>query len=319
MSSVTAQAQVIRSYGDEAQFEAATLAMPERPAARQVRLTVAAVSVNPVDLTTRAGKNIPPEAARFPMVLGWDVAGVVTAVGDAVMGVEVGDRVAAMTFQAADQNGTYRSVLDLDVDLVSPVPDGLDLRVAATVPLAGLTASEIVDRIGARQGATMLVNAPLGAVGRVVVQLAASRGVRVVGITDRSEDAKALGAQVVLARGASADDVRASVPGDIDAAVDLVGGATARAAFDSVRQGGAYVTVVPPYIDSSGVFEPSRGIELEVVTVHPDQDRLTELLAQVHEGRVLSPIEQEFALSDVAAAHRRQAAGGLHGKLVLVP
>lgn len=209
MRSISSTAQVIRSYGDETRFESAALPLPEEVGRHDVRIRVTAASVNPVDLSTRAGKNIPAEDARFPMVLGWDVAGTVAAIGTEVTGHAIGDRVAAMTFQPADQNGTYRSVLDLDADLVVPVPDTLDLITAATVPLVGLTATQTVARSGVEAGSTVLVNAPLGAVGRMVVQLVAARGAHVVALAapDRAEEARTLGARTVLARGATAAEI----------------------------------------------------------------------------------------------------------------
>ena len=318
-----AHAQVIRSYGDESRFEAATLRLPDALAAGSVRVAVAAAGVNPVDLTTRAGKNknIPLEQARFPMVLGWDVAGTVIAIGDDVSDVHEGARVAAMTFQPMDQNGTYRSVIDLDAALLAEVPTGLDLEVAATIPLTGLTADQLVDRARVDAGKTVLINAPLGAVGRFVAQLAASRGARVIGIAtlDREAEAHALGVDDLLPRGADSAAVRAVIPEGVDAAIDLVGGQTAREAFDAVRDRGTYVTTVLPSMDDSGVFDSTRGIDLHVLVVHPDRTRLAELLQLVTAGEMTSTIAERFPLAEVAAAHRHQARGGLQGKLILLP
>lgn len=317
----TARAQIIRSFGDASRFEAVELSLSTRPQAGAARVAVAAVSVNPVDLSTREGRNIPQSDARFPMVLGWDLAGVVTGIGDGVTAVAVGDRVAAMTFQPVDQNGTYRSVLDLDAHLLAPVPRALSLSTAATVPLVGLTASQIVDRTGASDGDVMLVNAPLGAVGRFVVQLAAARGVRVAGVVApaRAEEARTLGVTIVVPRGAGAPELLAALPGPVDVGVDLVGGAAARATIGTVRDGGVYVTAVPPYIDAGGPFDAVRGIDLHLQVVHPDRGRLAALLDLVAGGAISSPVDRELPLAEVATAHRLQAAGGLCGKLVMVP
>jgi NADPH2:quinone reductase len=282
---------------------------------------VAAASVNPVDLTTRAGINIPEAAARFPMVLGWDVSGEVIAVGPETTSLAIGDRVAAMTFQPLDQNGTYRSVIDLDAGVVVRVPDGLDLKLAATVPLAGLTAQQIIARSGIAAGDTVLINAPLGAVGRFATQLAVSLGARVIGIaeTTREEDARNLGVSVVLRRGFTPEDVNSEAPDGADAGIDLVGGSVAHAIFESVRDGGTYVTSVPPYINPDGVFETARGIDLHVLTVRPDNAQLSELLQRIAGAEISTAIEQEYPLDLAAEAHARQSRGGLNGKLILVP
>lgn len=260
------------------------------PAAGQVQVRVAAASVNPVDLTTRAGKNIPVEAARFPMVVGWDAAGTVERVGDDVMGWQVGDRVAAMTFQPMDQNGTYTEVVNLSADLLAPLPAGLGPEQAATLPLAGLTASQLVQWADLPAGATLLVNGPVGAVGRLVVQLAARHGVKVVAVAKPADRdlALKLGATQVIGRGEVDTAVRKLHPHGVDAAIDLVGGTAADATLAAVRDGGAYATVVPPYMDPTGPFTPERGIRLQVLTVHPDTPELTRLLVALDRGELTS-------------------------------
>jgi NADPH2:quinone reductase len=320
-NSSVATAQVIRQFGGPAMFETLELEIPPVPAGGQVRIRVAAASVNPVDLTTRAGVNIPVADARFPMVIGWDVSGEVIATGSAVTRLTVGDRVAAMVFQPIDQNGTYRSIIDLGAETVVRVPDRLDLKLAATVPLAGLTATQLIARSGVGAGDTILINAPLGAVGRFATQLAANLGAKVIGVASetRAHEARDLGADVALDRGFGPGDVRNAHPGGVDVAIDLVGGKTAHATFDSVRDGGTYLTSVPPYVNDSGVFNTSRGIDLELLTVKVDRIQLAELLDGIAQGRLTASIERTFPLDQAEAAHTRQVEGGLSGKLVLVP
>ena len=291
------------------------------PSAGEVQVRVAAASVNPVDLTTRAGKNIRREDARFPVVLGWDAAGTVERTGDGVTGWRVGDRVAAMTFQPLDQNGTYTQLINLAADVLAPLPDGLALDHAATLPLAGLTASQIVRWLDLPPDATLLVNGPVGAVGRLVLQLAAASGTRIVAVAkpDDREFAKQLGAAEVVDRADFPRAVRDLHPAGVDAAVDLVGGAAAHGTLASVRDGGAYATVVPPYVDPTGPFDAARGIRHEVLIVHPDTAELTGLLAALGRGDLTSPVERAYPLTQAGEAHRRQQQGGLRGKLVLLP
>jgi len=316
----TTRAQVIDAFGDPDGFHAAELPLAA-PGAGQVQIRVAAAAVNPVDLSTRAGKNIPPEAARFPMVVGWDAAGTIARLGDGVAGWRVGDRVAAMTFQPRDQNGTYAQYVNLAADLVARVPDGLGLEQAATLPLAGLTASQLVRWADLRPGATLLVNAPAGAVGRLVVQLAARGGLAVVAVAKPADRdfVTGLGAAAVVERGDFAAAVRDLHPGGVDAAIDLVGGAAARAALAAVRDGGAYASTVPPYIDPTGPSDAARGIRFAILIVHPDTADLAGLLEAADRGRLTSGIAHTYPLAGAAEAHRRQAQGGLRGKLVLLP
>lgn len=99
----------------------------------------------------------------------------------------------------------------------------------------------------------------------------------------------------------------------------MIGGGSARDTFAVVRDGGTYITTVPPYIDPTGVFDTTRGIDLDLIVVHPDHDQLSHLLTLVANGSLISPISAQLPLTEASEAHRRQAAGGLQGKLVLVP
>ena len=317
----TIRIQAIDDFGGPEVF--ATHEVPRvAPEPGQVAIKVAATSVNPVDLSTRAGENVPIEEARFPMVLGWDVAGTVEEVGDGVSGWAIGDRIAAMSFQPLEQIGTYAERVILDASLLAHLPEGMSFATAATVPLVGLTARQALDSLGLSPGAVLFVNAPVGAVGRMVVQLARRDGIVVSGsVADADSDlARGLGVREIVSRsGDLAAQVHADHPDGVDAAIDLVGGAVAHATIDAVRDGGRYTTVVPPYRDATGPFEPMRGIEPKVIQVEPDAAALEPLLTAVQVGELESPIDSTMALADAAEAHRRLAAGGLRGKIVLVP
>jgi NADPH:quinone reductase-like Zn-dependent oxidoreductase len=316
----TTRAAVINGYGGAEQLVVADIPVAD-PTDSQALIEVAAVSVNPVDLTTRAGRNIPESDARFPMVLGWDAAGTVLAVGSAVTDVKVGDRVAAMVFQPIDQRGTYAAHITLDADLLAHVPAELTLEQAATMPLAGLTASQLVDEALTDGAKTLLVTGALGAVGRHVVALAARAGVEVLGAVaaERVEELRALGANDAVGRDAFTAEVLAHHPAGVDAAIDLVGGTSSHGAFDAVRDGGRYATAVPPYIDKSGRFEDGKGIKIYVHTVHPDTARLTELLKLADDGILSTVVEAAYPLAEAAEAHRRQATGGLSGRVQILP
>jgi NADPH2:quinone reductase len=316
----TTRAAVINGYGGPETLVAAEVPLPALTDA-QVVVDVAAVTVNPVDLTTRAGFNIPQKDARFPMVLGWDVAGTVVATGAAVSSLHVGDRVAGMVFQPIDQRGTYAKYVNLDAGLLGKVPDELPLQQAATLPLVGLTASGLLADAATDGVKTLLVTGPLGAVGRHVVALASRAGLQVIGAAaaDRADDLRALGASLTVGRGDFTGAVRERYPHGVDAAIDLVGGVSSHAAFGLVRDGGRYVTAVPPYVDGSGRFEPDRGIAPFVHQVSPDTDRLNILLTLAAQGVLSTAIEYTYPLEDAAEAHRRQAAGGLKGRVILLP
>ncbi len=316
----TTHAAVIESFGGPDRFHLGKLPLAA-PGTGKVQIRVAAAAVNPVDLATRAGLVIPADAAHFPMTIGWDAAGTIERVGENVAGWQVGDRVAAMTPQPADQNGTYAEHITVAADLLARVPDGVSLEQAATVPLVGLTASQMLEWVHLSAGAVLLVDAPLGAVGRLVVQLARNDKVTVVAVT-RPQDRGAaleLGATEVVDRGDFTAAVRELHPQGVAAAIDLVGGAAARASFASIRDGGAYITAVPPFLDDTGPFTSERDIRVEIQNTHPDAPVLARLLEAVGRGELTANVEHSYPLAEAAEAHSRQARGGLRGKLVMVP
>ena len=316
----TTRAAVIDAFGGPELLHISAIPL-STPSAPQVQLKVAAIAVNAVDLQTRSGRAIPVADARFPMVLGWDVAGTVVAVGADVTGWQVGDRAAAMVFQPKDQHGTYAERINLDAGLLSRVPDELTLEQAATVPLAGLTAAQLLDLAHIDDVGTLLVNAPLGAVGRGVLALAVAAGIEVIAVAraQQTDQLRDLGATLAVERGDYTAQVRQHYPNGVDTAIDLVGGAAAHTAFNLVRDGGRYVTSVPPYIDPDGPFDAARGIPVQLLVVAPNPAQLTKLLGQAASGALDATIEQTYPLDQATDAHQHQAAGKLTGRIVLIP
>src|SRR5262249_28964941 len=129
----------------------------------------------------------------FPLVLGWDVAGEVDAIGDGVSRFAVGDRVIGMSLWFATRTGTYSDRVVLDEAAFAPAPDGLDDLHAATLPLNALTAWSTLAVAAVQPGERLLVLGAAGAVGGFVVQLAARRGLDVVGLARRVDADTVLG------------------------------------------------------------------------------------------------------------------------------
>ena len=314
------RAAVISRFGGPDELHEEEIPDPA-PAAGEVRISVVGAAVNPADLGTRAGKNIPADQARFPMVLGWDVAG---TVHDAGAGARhrPGDRVVAVSVQPATQVGTHAERVVLPDSQVVGVPEEVDLLTAATVPLAGLTAIRALEALRLSGGQTLLINGPMGAVGRIAAQLARARGVVVLGParTGDADIAQRLGVDHPLQRGRPLlEQVQQVLGGGVDAALDLVGDAAAREAMASVRDGGRYATTVPEWWIPGGPFTAQRGIEPFVVSVAADPDGIRWLLHALTDGEFASPIAERFALSEASAAHRRVAEGGLRGKVLITP
>ena len=279
----------------------------------QVAVRVKAAAVNPVDWLTRSGAlaAMAPHLTP-PLVLGWDLAGVVEHDGG---GFTAGQRVVGMVPWFVAGTGTYTDVLLADPAWLAPLPDALDDVTAATLALNGLTARHALDLLAAPPGATVLVTGATGGVGGFAVQLAVAAGAEVLAVASTDDEAwvAGLGAKHVLGRGTPTElvaAVRERVPGGVDAVLDAA--PTGPEAIGAVRDGGAFVAVLDPAAPAA-----QRGIRVGKVSVTPDADALRVLAEELAAGRLRTRVAGTLPLAEAARAHERAAAGGLRGKLVL--
>ncbi|MFJ1811711.1 MULTISPECIES: NADP-dependent oxidoreductase [unclassified Streptomyces] len=292
------RAAVVRTFGGPEAVEIVDVGLPE-PAARQVRIKVAAAALNPVDAGVRSGVF---GGAGKQVGLGWDVAGTVDAVGVAAAW-SAGDEVVAIDHGVAKPLGAHAEYVVVDADAVALAPASVDAVHAATLPLNALTAVQALDLLSLSPGESLLVTGGAGAVGGYAVQLAARRGVRVTALV-RAEDeefVRSLGATRFVGGAGGFDAV-------LDAAV------LGSEALALVRDGGAYAGVIPQAQPA-----PERGVRTAAVEVSADGARLAELVQAVDAGELTLRVAETYSLDDVSKAHARLGEGGIRGRLVIVP
>jgi len=274
------------------------------PAAGQVRVAVAATTVNPVDLAVRSGVLHRAGLINQPhhTGLGWDFAGTVVEAGPGV-DLAPGTRVAGLVGGFDRDFGTYAEQLVLPAADVAVVPDGLDLVEAATVPLNALTAAQLVEILGDGGGRNLLVTGAAGAVGGYLIPLALERGWRVTGLARAADEdyVRGLGAEFT-SEPTSGWDVVADPATLQERAVALV------------RDGGRYVGLTP---SSPPVAE--RGVSIEAVGVVPDGARLAGLLERTASGELAARVAATLPLDRFDEAHAAVAQGGVRGRYVLLP
>lgn len=299
----TYRAAVIRTPAGPDSIEIVDVPVVE-PGPGQVRVRIAAAAVNPVDLGVVAGAFHDLGLVHQPdhTGLGWDFAGTVTAAGPDV-DVPPGSRVAGFIDGFDRDVGAYAEQLVAPVGNIAPVPGGLDLLTAATVPLNGLAGAQLVDLLGDGAGRRLLVTGAAGAVGGYVLPLAQDRGWRVTGLARPGDEA--------FVRSSGADFITEPTPG-WDAVAD--GAVLQERSLALVRDGGDFVGVRP-----SAVPAEERGITVHVVVTKPDGARLAELLAATARGVLPARIHAVLPLTQVATAHREVAKGGIRGRYVLHP
>jgi len=229
------------------------------PGPAEVLVRVEAAGVNPLDHKLRSGHGTAINGhLPFPQVLGMEAAGTVLAVGDDVTGLEVGDRVTGFALTGA---GAYAETTLLLGTSTARMPDALPATWAATIPVAGTTALDVLDQLDLPAGASVLVNGIGGGVGIALAQLAQDRGLVVTGTasTAKRELVTSTGATFVdYTEGDVVERLRAHAPDGFDAVVDNVGG-------DSLREvaplGKQVISVGDPAVTEVGGVMVERRLD----------------------------------------------------------
>ncbi|MEU7466994.1 NADP-dependent oxidoreductase [Streptomyces sp. NPDC044984] len=295
------RAAVVTSFGGPEAVRVVEAEVPE-PAARQVRIKVAAAALNPVDAGVREGVF---GGAGKAIGLGWDVAGTVDATGPATAW-SAGDEVVALDHGMVKPLGAHAEYVVVPADAVARAPRTADAVHAATLPLNALTAAQALDLLELPEGGSLLVTGAAGAVGGYAVQLAAHRGIDVTALAREDDE------ELVRSLGAARFTGGAVEAGSFDAVLDaaVLGGR----ALAWVRDGGAYAGVIPQAAPAA-----ERGVRVGAVEVAADGARLAELVRLVDEGVLTLRVAEAYPLADAVKAHARLAEGGVRGRLVLVP
>ena len=324
----SARALVVPRTGDSSVLEVRDVEVAP-PGSGEVQVEVAAVGVNFIDVYQRQG--VYPLST--PFVSCSEGAGTVTAVGSGVSDLAVGDRVAW-----GSGLGAGASVVNRAADSLVPVPECVELDVAAAAMLQGMTAHYLVNSTYAvGPGTTALVHAAAGGVGQLLVQMVKAKGGRVVataGSPDKLEIARGLGADAVI-NYREADDlagqVRSANGGNgVDVAYDGVGKATFDASLASLRPRGLLVLFggasgqVPPFdiqrLNAAGsLFLTRPTLGSYTATREELLERGTSVLADIAAGRLVVEVGGRYPLTDAAAAYDDLEARRTTGKLLLIP
>ena len=303
---------------------------PAEPGPHEVRVRNRAIGLNFIDTYFRSGLYAPP---ALPSSLGSEGAGEVEALGSAVTGFKVGDRVA----YATGPLGAYSELHVLPADKLVRLPAAISFEQAAAVMLKGLTVQYLLRQTHDLQpGEFCLFHAAAGGVGSLACQWAKAIGARLIGVVgsaDKAQRARALGAWATIDR--SREDIRQRV-------LELTGGAKCPVVYDSVGQFTWDISLdcVAPrgllvsFGNASGAV---TGVNLGVLaqkgslfvtrptlasyadTPHRLQAMADELFGMITSGQIQVEISQRYALAEAAEAQRALAAGETVGSTVLLP
>ena len=293
-----------------------------QPKGNEVRVKVSAAGLNPIDYKTRKGLGFVASKIKAQLddqvgwVPGYDIAGVVDAVGDECRDWSVGDQVMGMIGFAL-QGGAYAEYVITTPELLCQVPDNLDLNAAAGVPLAALTAWQALFEVGSvKEGDKVLIHAGAGGVGHFAVQFAKARGAYVIATASgRNHDfLYTLGVDEAIDY-TRTDFVDACY--GLDFVLDTMGGDVGHWSLGVLASTGQMVTV--PTVTAEQIIKEGDklGIKTAGLTVHPDQQALADIAELIDTADVQVHVDQQYPLQDVKSAHAELERGHVRGKLVL--
>jgi len=301
----------IHAYGGPELMQLEDAPMPPCGAG-DLLVRVVAAGVNPVDWKLRSGVMAAQIPKSFPITLGFDASGVVTAVGAEVSGFELGDEVCF--YVDFGRGGSYAEYVAVHASQAAKKPHTASFATAAALPMAGQAAwTALIETGQVERGMRVLIHGGAGAVGTFAVQLAKERGAHVT--------ATASGDGLVLVKSLGADEVIdyrtqrfEQVARDMDIVLDTLGGPTQEASWTTMRKGGILVaTVMPPSPERAA----AANVRAAFVFTQPRGAVLAQLVERVDDGRLHIVIGQEFALADASQAHRLGEAGKARGKMIL--
>jgi NADPH:quinone reductase-like Zn-dependent oxidoreductase len=287
------------------------------PLPSEVLVRVHAAGVNPIDYKSRESGGIAGLLGEPPFILGWDVSGVVEDVGFGVHTLAVGDEVYGMPWFPRPASA-YAEYVTAPSRQFARKPANLSHTEAAAVPLAGLTAWQILTAAAdLQQGQRVLIHAAAGGVGHLAVQFAKHLGAHVVGTASKAKHdwLRSLGADELIDYTSTA---LGDATSDLDLIVDLIGSETTLGqSLQVLKPGGLLVAV--PSASSPELLARARadGYRVKSFLVEPDGHALGEIASLIEAGQVRIEVEQVLPLGEAADAHRRLATGRTRGKLVL--
>ena len=300
----------INAFGGADVLELADVDTPV-PAEGEVLVRVHAVGINPIDYKTRAGQGVTRswQGPVFPLVLGWDISGVVERpAGD----FKTGDAVYGMV-RFPGRGNAYAEYATAPITDIALKPHSINHVHAAAVPLAALTAWQALFVAGGLESRqTVLIHAGAGGVGHFAVQLAKWKGAKVIATASarNAEFVSSLGADLVIDY---TNEDFAAVAAGVDVVFHTIAPDQRAQSFKTLKEGGILVSItgqIPPE-------EVPQGLRAGFVSVRPNAAQLVELARLIDAGRLRPFVEQTYRLVDAAQAHRHVEGGHTRGKVVL--
>lgn len=289
----------------------------------QVLVKIAYAGINPVDYKTRQGKGWGAEnikdnqfANNEPAILGFDMAGEVIASNNPEFAA--GDKVAALNYQG----GCYAEFNVVDADVLAKVPDSVDIKTAGALPCVGTTAYQSIKDAQIKSGEHVVMSAPAGGVGHLMVQMLANEvdnlGIKLTVICSPGKykrleqliDTSKLEGWIDYTKDNEFPELNA------DVLFDLVGGDAGVHALSVLKEDGRVVVLPSIWVDKLKSEGPDS-LDIEGFMSKPNSEDLTAVLKQLADNKLKLVIQSTYSLADTAKAHQQLETGDSFGKIVL--
>jgi NADPH:quinone reductase-like Zn-dependent oxidoreductase len=288
--------------------------------AGEVLIRVRAAGVNPFDWKVADGALEDQMRHRFPLIPGFDAAGVIERVGADVTEFAEGDEVYGYLFKPVIGAGTYAEYVSAPATIVAQKPVTVGFAEAAALPTPGLTAMDLVNAVDVREGETILIVGATGGVGAYATQLAARRGAHIIATARRTNEAfvRELGAAETIDHTTEdlIDAVRMAHPDGIDAVIDVASDRKALGRISTLVKNGGRLASSVYAADVEGLAR--RGIGATNVSMQPDARRLEKLSRMVDTGELSVTLDRTFPLEKAPEALEERRTGHVRGKIVLL-
>lgn len=310
------KAIVLKNFGDVNNLVTQELPMPSI-SANDVLVQVKAISINPVDVKTRAGKGMAGMLKDIsPLILGWDISGIIVEVGTAVTQFKKGDEVFGMVnFPGHGQ--AYAEYVAAPAAHLALKPTSISHQEAASATLAALTAWQaLTSQAKIKAGEKVLIHAAAGGVGHYAVQIAKHLGAYVIGTSSSANK------DLVLSLGADAhfdykNQPFEDLPKDIDFVFDTVGGDNVDLSIGIVRKGGTVISIPSGLSESVVEKAKAKGVNGYFFLVQSSGEDMKSIANLLDKGIIKSHVMKAYAFDQMAQAHLQVETGRTQGKVVV--
>lgn len=309
------KAIILKDFGSADQLQIQELPIPVIKE-QEVLVQVKAISINPVDLKTREGKGVAGKIKEeSPMILGWDISGVVQESNDEAF--KVGDEVFGMVNFPGHGKG-YAEYVAVPANQLALKPANISHTDAAAATLAALTAWQVlVDHAKIKAGDRVLIHAAAGGVGHYAVQIAKQQGAYVIGTSSAAKK------DFVLSLGADEHIDYTAGPleqftSDIDFVLDTIGGDNIDHSLTVIKKGGTIISIPSGLREEVTEKAKAMGINGYFTMVQSDGQNMQKIAGLLESGALKSHVSQTFNFDQMAEAHRSLETGRTQGKIVII-